>query len=35
LFSFAKKVDRNLGYKDLPKINDLKKSALFFRANSA
>jgi len=25
-----KKVDRNLGKKDLPKINDLKKSTLFF-----
>ncbi|MEN9864335.1 MAG: hypothetical protein RLZZ601_2099 [Pseudomonadota bacterium] len=25
-----KKVDRNLGKKDLPKINDLKKTALFF-----
>lgn len=27
-----KKVDRNLSKKDLPKINDLKKSALFFGA---
>lgn len=27
-----KKVDRNLGKKDLPKINDLKKTALFFGA---
>jgi hypothetical protein len=25
-----KKVDRNLGKKDLPKINDLKKSTVFF-----
>ena len=30
MFSFMKKVDRNLGKKDLPKINDLKKTALFF-----
>ena len=30
MFSFMKKVDRNLGKKDLFKINDLKKSALFF-----
>jgi hypothetical protein len=32
LFSFAKKVDLNLDQKDLPKINDLKKTALFFGA---
>ena len=34
MFSFVKKVDRNLGQKDLPKINDLKKTALFFGAFS-
>jgi len=28
----VKKVDRNLSKKDLPKINDLKKSRLFFGA---
>ena len=32
MFSFVKKVDRNLGKKDLPKINDLKKTVLFFGA---
>ena len=32
MFSFVKKVDRNLSKKDLPKINDLKKSRLFFGA---
>jgi hypothetical protein len=32
VFSFVKKVDRNLSKKDLPKINDLKKSRLFFGA---
>jgi len=30
VFSFTKKVDRNLGQKDPPKINDLKKSTIFF-----
>ena len=30
MFSFVKKVDRNLGKKDLIKISDLKKTALFF-----
>ena len=32
MFSYAKKVDQNLNQKDLPRINDLKKSALFFGA---
>ena len=32
MFSFVKKVDRNLSKKDLPKINDLKKTVLFFGA---
>ena len=32
MFSFTKKVDRNLSKKDLPKINDLKKTVLFFGA---
>mgnify|MGYP000732886813 CR=1 FL=1 len=35
MFSFVKKVDRNLGKKDLPKINDLKKTALFFGSFSS
>ena len=30
MFSYAKKVDQNLNQKDLPRINDLKKSVLFF-----
>ena len=30
MFSYAKKVDRNLVLKDRPRINDLKKSRLFF-----
>ena len=30
MFSYAKKVDQNLNQKDLPRINDLKKSLLFF-----
>ena len=32
MFSYAKKVDRNLSKKDLPRINDLKKTTLFFGA---
>ena len=32
MFSYAKKVDQNLVLKDLPRINDLKKTALFFGA---
>lgn len=32
MFSFTQKVDRNDGQKDLPQINDLKKTALFFGA---
>ena len=31
-FLFVKKVDRNLSKKDLPKINNLKKTVLFFGA---
>ena len=32
MFSYAKKVDQNLVLKDRPRINDLKKSVLFFGA---